>query len=184
MAKPLLHLVFGGEVKDSRGMEFTDVDTLDVVGIFPNCQTAVDAVRRASTSDRDGKPRFVDDPGIPDHGAPGAPGPPIVDMGAYERQETTIPGPIENVTQGTMHCRIQWAIDAAVGGDEIVVPPGTYAETIDFLGKAITLRSSGGAAVTTLDGTGLNDSVVRCISGAGRAPVRGGCTTPAGPGGH
>ncbi len=28
MAKLLLHLVFGGEVKDSRGMEFTDVGTL------------------------------------------------------------------------------------------------------------------------------------------------------------
>ncbi len=43
MARPLLHLVFGGEVKDSRGMEFTDVDTLDVVGIYPNYKKALDA---------------------------------------------------------------------------------------------------------------------------------------------
>ena len=50
MAKPLLHLVFGGEVKDSRGMEFTDVDTLDVVGIFADYKTALDAWRAASQS--------------------------------------------------------------------------------------------------------------------------------------
>ncbi len=43
---------------------------------------------------------------------------------------------------------IQAAIDAAVDGDEIVVFPGTYFETINFLGKAITLRSSDGAGVT------------------------------------
>ena len=48
MAKPLLHLVFGGEVKDSRAMEFTDVDILDVVGIFPNYKKALDAWRGAS----------------------------------------------------------------------------------------------------------------------------------------
>ena len=36
MAKQLLHLVFGGRVKDPQGLEFTDLDRLDVVGIFPN----------------------------------------------------------------------------------------------------------------------------------------------------
>ena len=35
---------------------------------------------------------------------------------------------------------------AAVDGDEIVAP-GTYNEAIDFLGKAITVRSSDGAEV-------------------------------------
>ena len=58
---------------------------------------------------------------------------------------------------------IQGAIAAAAPNDEIIVGPGTYAETIDFLGKAITVRSSGGAEVTILDGTGLNGSVVRCV---------------------
>jgi len=37
---------------------------------------------------------------------------------------------------------IQEAIDAAVGGDTVLVAPGTYVENIDFLGKAITLKSS------------------------------------------
>ncbi len=53
MAGPLLHLVFGGEVKDSRGMEFTDVDTLDVVGIYPNYKKALDAWRAASQANVD-----------------------------------------------------------------------------------------------------------------------------------
>ncbi len=47
------------------------------------------------------------------------------------------------------YCSIQTAIDNAVDGDEIVVAPGTYIETIKFLGKAIWLGSSDGADVTT-----------------------------------
>ena len=47
---------------------------------------------------------------------------------------------------------IQAGINAAVNGDEVVVAPGTYFETIDFLGKAITVRSSGGAFEETTDG--------------------------------
>ncbi|MCH9021473.1 MAG: hypothetical protein IID32_01760, partial [Planctomycetes bacterium] len=39
---------------------------------------------------------------------------------------------------------IQGAIDAAVNGDEVVVDPNTYYEIIDFLGKAITVRSASG----------------------------------------
>ena len=63
---------------------------------------------------------------------------------------------------------IQACIDAAVGGvDECVVAPGTYHETINFLGKAITLRSSSGADVTTIDATGIVGSVVTCANGEG-----------------
>lgn len=36
----LLHLVFGGELTDLDGMTFRDLDDLDVVGIFPNFETA------------------------------------------------------------------------------------------------------------------------------------------------
>jgi len=47
---------------------------------------------------------------------------------------------------------IQEAIDAAAEGDTVLVDPGTYVESLDFGGKAITVTSSGGAAVTTIDG--------------------------------
>jgi len=48
---------------------------------------------------------------------------------------------------------IQEAIAAAVDGDTVLVAPATYVENIDFLGKAITVRSSGGPGVTILDGS-------------------------------
>jgi len=41
-------------------------------------------------TDLDGNPRFVDDPDTADTGHPGATGPPIVDMGAYENQGVPI----------------------------------------------------------------------------------------------
>ena len=42
------------------------------------------------------------------------------------------------------HSTIQAAIDAALDGDLVEVAPGTYLETIDFLGKPITVRSAAG----------------------------------------
>jgi hypothetical protein len=39
-AKQLLHLVFGGELKDLQSTEFKDLDRLDIVGIYPNYATA------------------------------------------------------------------------------------------------------------------------------------------------
>ncbi|MFQ5765841.1 MAG: DUF4170 domain-containing protein [Rhodospirillales bacterium] len=48
MDKPLLHLVFGGEVADPQGVDFTDADNLEIIGIFPNHETALQAWRGAS----------------------------------------------------------------------------------------------------------------------------------------
>ena len=45
---------------------------------------------------------------------------------------------------------IQLAIDAAVNGDEILVAPGTYVENLDYSGKTIIIRSTGGADATTI----------------------------------
>jgi hypothetical protein len=45
---------------------------------------------------------------------------------------------------------IQAGIDAANNGDTVLVAPGTYYENIDFMGKAITVTSSGGPQVTLL----------------------------------
>ena len=39
-SKQLLHLVFGGELTSLEGLEFRDLDKLDVVGIYPNYATA------------------------------------------------------------------------------------------------------------------------------------------------
>jgi len=48
MSKPLLHLVFGGEVVDPRGTSFRDPKALDLVGIFPSYAEAFKAWRAAS----------------------------------------------------------------------------------------------------------------------------------------
>lgn len=39
----LLHLVFGGELEDPATVNFRDLETLDIVGIYPNYQTAWEA---------------------------------------------------------------------------------------------------------------------------------------------
>jgi hypothetical protein len=42
-ARQLLHLVFGGELKQIDSIEFKDLDKLDIVGIYPNYASAYDA---------------------------------------------------------------------------------------------------------------------------------------------
>ncbi len=42
-SKQLLHLVFGGELSDLEGIEFKDLQDLEIVGIYPNYATAYDA---------------------------------------------------------------------------------------------------------------------------------------------
>jgi len=48
MAKAKLHLVFGGRVKDQQTLEFTELDKLDVIGIFADYAEAEEAWRAAA----------------------------------------------------------------------------------------------------------------------------------------
>lgn len=70
---------------------------------------------------------------------------------------------------------LQLAINAAGSGDTIVVAPGTYPESIIFLGKSITMTSSGGPQVTTIDGSGFLKSVItyQGSSGVGISTLQG-----------
>jgi serine protease len=70
---------------------------------------------------------------------------------------------------------IQAAINAANNGDTVLVAPGKYVENINFAGKAITVTSSSGPSVTTIDG-GTNGSVVTFNSGETNQSVLSGFT--------
>lgn len=43
--RQLLHLVFGGELKNLERIEFADLTKLDIVGIFPDYASALTAWR-------------------------------------------------------------------------------------------------------------------------------------------
>jgi len=57
------------------------------------------------------------------------------------------------------YARIQEAIDAALGGDTVLVAPGTYEERIDFKGKSVTVQSEHGPEVTVIDAEYLGTAV-------------------------
>jgi hypothetical protein len=46
--KQLLHLVFGGELTTLDKIEFSDLKSLDIVGIYPNYAQAYDAWKDAA----------------------------------------------------------------------------------------------------------------------------------------
>ena len=48
--KQLLHLVFGGELTSIEGVEFKDLEALDVVGIFPAYASAFAAWKAKAQS--------------------------------------------------------------------------------------------------------------------------------------
>ncbi|MBK8175326.1 MAG: DUF4170 domain-containing protein [Rhodospirillales bacterium] len=48
MSKPLLHLVFGGEVADPSGTDYVDTKNLDLVGVYPSYAEAFKAWRAMS----------------------------------------------------------------------------------------------------------------------------------------
>ena len=43
-----MHLVFGGRVKDPRTLDFDDLSSLDVVGFYPDLESAEKAWRAAA----------------------------------------------------------------------------------------------------------------------------------------
>ncbi len=73
---------------------------------------------------------------------------------------------------------IQEGIDAAADGDTVLVAPGTYYESLNFNGKAITLSSSDGYARTIIDG--YNGMPVRFENGEGPDSVLEGFTVTRG----
>lgn len=48
LSKQRLHLVFGGELTELDGHEFRDTQALDVIGVFPNYETAYAAWKGAA----------------------------------------------------------------------------------------------------------------------------------------
>jgi hypothetical protein len=48
MGDSKLHLVFGGRVKNPESLDFVDLDSMDIVGIFPNYKSAEKAWRAAA----------------------------------------------------------------------------------------------------------------------------------------
>jgi parallel beta-helix repeat protein len=77
---------------------------------------------------------------------------------------------------------IQAGINVANTGDTVLVAPGKYFENINFMGKAITVKSSGGAAVTTIDGN-QQDNVATFDSGEELNSILSGFTLQNGLGG-
>ena len=70
---------------------------------------------------------------------------------------------------------IQAGINAASKGDIVLVSPGTYIENINFMGKAIKVKSSNGAKLTIIDGN-KNGSVVTFNQGETKTSLLKGFT--------
>ena len=55
-----LHLVFGGKVKDPRGLDFVDLKSIDLVGIYDSFAAAEDAWRgKAQRTVDDAEMKYV-----------------------------------------------------------------------------------------------------------------------------
>jgi hypothetical protein len=55
-----LHLVFGGRVRDPRGLDFVNLNEIDLVGLYPTYDEAVDAWRgKAQRTVDDAEMKYV-----------------------------------------------------------------------------------------------------------------------------
>jgi len=79
---------------------------------------------------------------------------------------------------------IQPCIAQALGGDTITVLPGTYNENIDFMGKAVNLRSLEGPETTIIEGSQPDAAVVTFVTGEGNGSVLDGFTIRGGGSSH
>ena len=79
---------------------------------------------------------------------------------------------IVDVSGGADYTSIQEAVDAAASGDEVLVMPGRYRETISIIGKDIHLVSSGGPVGTIIDGSG-SGPVIHCIRLSTNSSIQG-----------
>jgi len=60
MSKQLLHLVMGGRVIDPQGVEFQNLDEIDLVGVYPNYAAAEEAWRgKAQLTVDDAEMKYV-----------------------------------------------------------------------------------------------------------------------------
>lgn len=60
MAKQLLHLVMGGRVVDPQGVEFQNLDEIELVGVYPNYAVAEEAWRgKAQLTVDDAEMKYV-----------------------------------------------------------------------------------------------------------------------------
>ena len=116
-----------------------------------------------SVYDPDGDGKRLESLGVHEHWNNAAEKKYSRNLGMGEGIELVVPaltsedGPVENRTQGKRYDVISHAIQEASEGDEIVVAPGVYNESVSFGGKAVTVRSEDPndpavVAATVIDG--------------------------------
>jgi hypothetical protein len=80
------------------------------------------------------------------------------------------------VGSGQPYASIQAAINASVNGDEVLVEPGTYLESLNLNGKQITLRGRTGMLSTYVMPPSAGSNIVRCVTGETAATLIEGFT--------
>jgi hypothetical protein len=68
---------------------------------------------------------------------------------------------------------IQAVVDQAAAGDRLLLAAGTYNQTFDIQDKALEILNAGGPGSVILDGTGIDDSILRIDGPGSLVTVRG-----------